>query len=191
MITTTRKRNYFLNKILGKSTSDSNSKKTKDSSKKLYLTLSDYKLLNFHYNINIHTLIKLSLRPALNSIPCFCVNGKKWLYRYDGKSILKNRCINCDYIPNRKLVITLFTMTSSKENDEESTEKIKAMTDCTLFVGGFTGKKRSSYFLVGNSNDKNYNKEVDMEEKKRIRARCFDINGFCVVEEEGMQGVFY
>lgn len=153
---------------------------SQNSDKYLSLTLSQFYFIIVHDFVNPEEIISACLNK--NSSNCNCDKEMVDFYvKY--KSLMKNRCIFCDFKTNQKLIICMFTKTHIYKNDAESTLKIKAMTDNTTFIGGFTGKKHSSYYLLGNSSHFNYNKKLNIQVREKKRSRSNDLLGFSLLKE--------
>lgn len=150
-----------------------------------FLNFQNFKILNLSGNFIDFKEIFEMVFPK-KSIPCKCTKqplrlNKKFL------NFFKNTCAKCAFIPNRKLVLTLFTKTALNKHTHQDERKIKALTDCSLFVGGFTGKHRSAFFLVGNQGETTIyqRREIRKVFKRRVTEDKFGFEEIQEIEEEG------
>jgi hypothetical protein len=149
----------------------------------LSLVADDFRFLNFQDIICPRKIFKHILS-SNSDTKCICEpESDQFEIIEEFGYLLKDKCLKCHYIMNRKLIITLFTRTGTKKNCTESDEKIKMLTDCTLFTGGFTGKDDSSYLLLGNSSYQNFS-EIFQIQKTFKRKRSHDYIGFEVIGDE-------
>lgn len=153
----------------------------------LSLALEDFRFLNFNDIICPGKVFKHLLAPSRET-DCGCLPDQFEIEKKFGY-LLQGRCLRCDFVDNRKLLVSLFVRTGTQANCRESVRKVKMLTDCTLFVGGFTGKENSSYFLIGNSSHKNFSETFRIQKTFR-RKRSQDINGFELLEDARAQQGF-
>ena len=152
----------------------------KPEAESLGLTMNDFRFLNFQDSVCPKKIFKHLLSKKKKT--CDCPESPLSIaQKYS--FLLDSRCLECAYIPNRKLVVSLFIRTGTKANCETSVLQVKTLTDCSLFVGGFTGKDQSSYLLLGNSHHDNF---LDRFDIKRVykRGRKNDTEGFEVIGAE-------
>ena len=150
-----------------------------------FLNFQNFKILNLSGNMIDFKEIFEIVFPK-KSIPCKCTKQPLRLNK-KFSNFFKETCAKCAFIPNRKLVLTLFTKTALNKHSRQDERKIKALTDCSLFVGGFTGKHRSAFFLVGNQGEATIyqRREIKKVFKRRVTEDKFGFEEIQEIEDEG------
>jgi hypothetical protein len=147
------------------------------------LDMDDFRFLNFQDVICPKKVLKHMLKEQ--GAQCEC-KKKQYSFTRKFEHLMIGKCLDCDFVPNRKLLISLFICTGTKENSKEHVMQVKMLTDCSLFIGGFTGKDKSSYLLLGNSYHENFLEKFEIKRQYK-RGRKNDTEGFEIVGAEELR----
>lgn len=164
--------------------------KKSDLKDERFLIFRNYRILNLTGNrINFQEIFDCLYKKRRKK-KCNCVPSTDFTLPKNFNFFSRSVCFKCDFAPNRKLLLTLFTKTALSINTARDELMMKALTDCSLFVGGFTGKKNSAFFLLGSTGENDLYQRFGVKKVLR-RNKENDTMGFEEISEEfeGNEGV--